>query len=94
MKDFFQFIFKCMLGFIAMICDSSVNMEDTWTFILFGTLGVVIFLLVFFGLLWFIHKKFFVRKNFFAEHVWLVSFSSAFILTFIYFAIAYTFFYQ
>lgn len=94
MRDFFQFIFKCMLGFIVMICDSSANPEEEWKFILFGTIGVVIFLLVFFVLLWLIHKYFFVRKNFFAEHALLLSFSSAFILTFIYFAIAYTFFYQ
>ena len=49
MRDFFQFIFKCMLGFIVMICDSSANPEEEWKFILFGTLGVVVFLLVFFG---------------------------------------------
>ena len=93
MKDFFQFIFKCILGFVLMICDSSVNIEDNWKYILFGIIGVVIFLFVFFGFLWLIHKYFFIRKNFLAEHVWLISFSSAFILTFIYFAVTYIFFY-
>ena len=64
MRDFFQFIFKCILGFIAMICGASVNGEEGRTFILFGTLGGVVFLLVFFVLLWLIHKYFFIRKNF------------------------------
>jgi len=93
MKDFFQFIFKCLLGFVAMICGSSVNEQEEWTLILFGALGVAVFLLVLFALLWLIHKYFFVRKNFFAEHVWLISFSCAFMLTFIYFAVTYIFFY-
>ena len=92
MKDLFQFIVKCMLGAIAMLCDSSVDMKEEWPFILFGMLGVIVFLLVFFGLLCFIHKKFFIRKNFFAEHVWLISFSCACILTFIYFAVIYIFY--
>ena len=77
-----------------MICDSSVNAEETWKFILFGTLGIAVFLLVFIGIAWLIHKYFFVRKNFFDEHQILISFSSACILTLLYFAAMYIFFYQ
>ena len=94
MKGLFQFIFKCMTGFILVLCESPVDTKEQWMYVLFGTLGTAVFLLVFFVLVWLIDKYFFVRKNFFAEHALLLSFSSAFILTFIYFAIAYTFFYQ
>ena len=94
MRDFFDFIFKCILGFITMICDSSVNVEETWKFILFGTLGIAVFLLVFIGMEWLIHKYFFVRKNFLAEHRLLISFTCACTLTLFYFAMMYIFFYQ
>jgi hypothetical protein len=69
-------------------------MEESWKFILFGTVGIAVFLLVFFGMVWLIHKYFFVRKNFLAEHQILISFSSACILTLLYFAAMYIFFYQ
>ena len=91
MRDFFQFVFKCILGFFWMICDSSVNIEDNWKYILFGTIGGLIFLSVFLGMVWFINKYFFIRKNFLAEHMLLISFSSACILKFIYFAVTYIF---
>ena len=59
-----------------------------------GDMGLFIFLAVFFGLMWYIHKYFFVRKNFLAEHVLLTSFGSAFTATVIYYVIAYVFFYR
>ena len=94
MRDFFDFVFKCILGFITMICDSSVNVEETWKFILFGTLGIAVFLLVFIGMELMIHKYFFVRKNFLAEHNLLVSFACACTTMLLCFATIYIFFYQ
>ena len=94
MREFFKFVFKCIMGFIAMICDSSVNGEELWKFILFGTVGISVFLLVFIGIEWLIHKYFFVRKNFIAEHNLLVSFACACTTMLLCFATIYIFFYQ
>ena len=93
MQSFFQFVFNCMIGFIFLLCgEDSVNTKEEDIYILFGTLGAVIFLLVFCILMWLIDKYFCVRKNFVAEHRFSISFSSACILTFAYFAATYIFY--
>ena len=91
MKGLFQFIFKCMTGFILVLCESPVDTKEQWMYVLFGTLGTAVFLLVFFVLVWLMDKYFFVRKNFFAEHQLSISFLSACIMTFIYFTVTYFF---
>ncbi len=88
MRDFFDFVFKCISGFIVMLFDSSAEMGE---YILFGTIGGFVFLLVFVGIEWLIHKYFFVRKNFLAEHELLISLSCACLTSFIYYAAAYIF---
>ena len=89
-----EFIKNCLLIVVMQICGTFPETGVEWKYLLFGDIGLLVFLAVFFGLMWYIHKYFFVRKNFLAEHNLLVSFSCACMLTLLYFAAMYIFFYQ
>ncbi len=89
-----EFIKNCLLVVVIAICGVAPETDEGWKYLLFGGIGLFVFLAVFFGLMWYIHKYFFVRKNFLAEHVGLISLGSAFASTVIYYVIAYVFFYR
>ena len=89
-----EFIKNCLLIVVMQICGTFPETGVEWKYLLFGDIGLLVFLAVFFGLMWYIHKYFFVRKNFLAEHVGLISLGSAFASTVIYYVIAYVFFYR
>ena len=89
-----DFIKNCFLNVVMQMCGSYPETKKGWKYLLFGDIGLLVFLAVFFGLMWYIHKYFFVRKNFLAEHDWLISLGSAFAATAIYYVIAYVFFYR
>lgn len=89
-----EFIKNCLLVVVIAICGVAPETDEGRKYLLFGGIGLFVFLAVFFGLMWYIHKYFFVRKNFLAEHDWLISLGSAFAATAIYYVIAYVFFYR